>query len=105
MQQIILVQDEPRGPSQLIEVPVPASVVQRVNFPDIQQLRSIVNQVIVIKAIRLITGEVLTNGPITGLTNAAVAELQKISLVIYCEGWEKAQYIPVLTLNDMVLPA
>jgi hypothetical protein len=96
---IILVQDEPRGPSQLIEVPV--TVAQsRIPFPDIQQLRSLVNQNIIIKQMRLITLDVLTNGVITGFANAPVAELQKITLLLYCEGWEKGQYIPILTLND-----
>lgn len=102
---VLLVQEEPRGPSQLIEVPVATNGVTRVNFPDIQQLRDLANQRIVIKAIRLITADILTNGMISGSTTAAVAELQKMALVIYCEGWEKAQYIPVLTLNDVTLPA
>lgn len=102
--QIIFVQEEPRGPSQLIEVPVTAGQ-QRVNFPDVQQLRSLVNQTIIVKEIRLITADVLVQGPITGLGASPVTELQKISLVIYCEGWEKAQYLPILILNDMALAA
>lgn len=105
MNQNILVLQEPRGASQLIEVPVTAAGLQRVQFPDVQQLRSLANQVIIIKEIRLITIDVLTNGPITGLAAAAITELQKLSLVIYCEGWEKAQYLPVLVLNDMSVPA
>lgn len=99
--QIILFQDEPRGPSQLIEVPVKAQVLSRVTFPDIQQLRSQVGQVIIIKALRLITDDVLPTAPTIGGANAPFTELQKISLVIYCEGWEKGQLIPILTLNDM----
>lgn len=101
---VLLVQEEPRGPSQLIEVPVPTNGVQRVNFPDIQQLRDLINQRIVIKAIRLITANVLTNGIISGSVTAPVTELQKMAIVLYCEGWEKAQYIPVLTLNDVTVP-
>lgn len=101
MNEIILVQEEPRGPSQLIEVPVPAQVVTTVNFPDIQQLRSQVGQRIIIKAIRLITPKVLTTGPTLSIANATLAELRKISLIIYCEGWEKGQLIPALTLNDV----
>lgn len=103
MEKLIFLQDEPRGPSQLIEVPVTLAGQQRVNFPDQQQLRSTTTQRIVVKAIRLITPDVLTNAPLTGNVNAPITELQKISLVIYCEGWEKAQYIPILTLNDMQL--
>src|ERR1700690_2654698 len=97
---IILVQDEPRGPSQLIEIPVTVTGQSRIAFPDIQQLRSLVNQNIIIKQMRLITKEILTNGTITGFVNAPVTELQKIALLIYCEGWEKGQYIPILTLSD-----
>jgi hypothetical protein len=100
---IILVQDEPRGPSQLVEIPV--TVAQsRIAFPDIQQLRALVNQNIIIKQMRLITLEVLTNGVITGYPNAPITELQKITLLLYCEGWEKGQYIPILTLNDTTIP-
>jgi hypothetical protein len=102
--QIILVQEEPRGPSQLIEVPVPTNGKGSIPFPDIQQLRSLTTQRIIIKAMRLITADTLTNGPLTGAVAAPVAELQKISLIIYCEGWQKAQYLPILTLNDMTLP-
>lgn len=98
---IVLVQDEPRGPSQLIEVQVTTNGRQRVPFPDVDQLRSTGTQRIIVKQIRLITDIVLTNGPISGLVAAPLAELQKMSLVIYCEGWEKAQYLPLLVLNDL----
>lgn len=95
-----LVQEEPRGPSQLIEIPVPALAVQRVQIPDIQQLRSQVGQTIIIKALRLIPASILTNAPTVGGINAPLTELVKISLVLYCEGWEKGQLIPILTLCD-----
>jgi hypothetical protein len=98
---VVLIQEEPRGPSQLIELPVTVNGVARVQFPDIQQLRSDQTQQIVIKKMRLITLDVLTNGIISGLANAPVTELQKISVVLYSEGWEKGQLIPVLTMNDM----
>lgn len=100
----IIFRQEPRGPSQLVEVDVLSNGRQRVPFPDIAQLRSTTEMKIVIKAMRLITADVLTNSMISGNVTAPVAELQKISLVIYCEGWEKAQFIPILTLNDMALP-
>ena len=102
--QTILVKEEPNGPSQLIEVPVPTAGQQRVNFPDIQQLRSMANQKIIIKGIDLVLAQVLSNGPITGLATAPLAELAKLSLVIYCEGWEKAQFLPILLLNSMAVP-
>ncbi len=97
---MILIQEEPRGPSQLIEIPIPAQVISKQVLPDIQQLRSQVGQVIIIKALRLIPATLLTNAPTVGTVNAPLAELQKISLVLYCEGWEKAQLIPILTLVD-----
>jgi len=101
---VVLVQEEPRLPSQTIEVIVSANGKSKFPFPDIQQLKNTTDQKIIIKAIRLITADVLTNGIISGNANAPVGELQKISLVLYAEGWEKGQYIPVLTLNDMTYP-
>jgi hypothetical protein len=100
-QNIILVQEEPRGASQLVEVPVGANGLTRINFPDIQQLRSQVGQTIIIKWIRLITAKVLTNAPTVGGVVAPIAELRKVSVTLYSEGWERGQLIPLLTLNDV----
>lgn len=102
MSQQVIVQDEPRGPSILIEVNVPNNGQQRVAFPDISQLRSTVDQRIVIKGLRLISPEVLTNGILSGNPTAPPAELAKMAITIYAEGWEKGQSIPILSLNDMV---
>jgi len=99
--QKIIVQEEPRGPSILIEVNVPTNGQQRVAFPDISQLRSTVYQSIIIKGLRLITSEVLTNGVISPFPTAPATELAKMTVTIYAEGWEKGQTIPLLTLNDM----
>src|SRR5882672_4256197 len=99
-ERIILVQEEPRGPSQLIEIPVPAQVISKLLLPDIQQLRSQVGQIIIIKALRVIPDVVLVTAPTIGGPNAPLTELQKLSLVLYCEGWEKGQLIPLLTLVD-----
>lgn len=101
---MIIFQDEPRGPSMLVEIPVLANGVQRVKVPPQDQLRSDEDQRVVIKSIRLVSEEVLTNGILTNAATAPVAELQKIALTLYCEGWEKGQYIPILSLNDMALP-
>jgi hypothetical protein len=98
--QVIVFMDEPRGPSQLIEIPVTAGS-QRITIPDQQQLRSTVDTKVILKAVRLITLATLSDGIITNLPNAPVADLQKMALVIKAEGWEKGQYIPVLTLNDV----
>ena len=97
----MLVQEEPRGPSVLIEVNVPTNGAQRVNFPDISQLRSTTDLRIILKGLRLISNEVLTNGMISPFVNAPATELAKIAVVIYAEGWEKGQSIPILSLNDM----
>ena len=96
----ILVQEEPRGPSVLFEVPIVANL-QRQPLPDVQQLRSQLNQTIIIKAIRLISAKVLSNGITVAGTNAVITELRKMVLTLYSEGWEKGQYIPVLSLVDI----
>jgi hypothetical protein len=105
MNETLLVQEEPRGPSQLYEIQVTANGQTRIPLPDVQQLRSQEGQRVIIKGIRLITPEVLARGPLSGLVTAPLAELQKISLTLYCEGWEKGQLIPLLTMNDMATPA
>lgn len=104
MDNTIIFRQEPRGPSQLVEVDVVAAGRQRVPFPDIAQLRSTTDMKIVIKAMRFITPDVLVNSMVSGNVACPIAEAQKISLVIYCEGWEKAQFLPLLTLNDTSLP-
>lgn len=105
--QTILVQEEPRGPSVIIEIPVNLNGSQRVPIPDVQQLRSTTNLRIVVKGLRLIPSAVLPNGVISSAINAPDSELQKMTLTIYAEGWEKGQTIPMLTFNDFqntVLP-
>lgn len=99
--QNVIVQTEPRGPSVLIEVNVQNNGSQRVPFPDISQLRSTTDLKIVIKGMRLISSNVLTNGVISANTTAPDSELQKMSITLYAEGWEKGQTIPLVTLNDM----
>jgi hypothetical protein len=99
--QVYLVQEEPRDASQLVEIPVTANGLTRVPIPDQQQLRSLVDRTVVIKGIRLISTDVLTNAPLTGGINAPTTELVKISLVLYSMGWERGQLIPLLLLNDI----
>ncbi len=98
--QIILVNEEPLGPWQLIEIPVTQDGVQKVPLPDVQQLRSTTGQTIIIKGMRLVTPKVLTNGMTVQGTNAPVTELQKMSLVVFAEEWQKGQMMPLLFLND-----
>lgn len=97
---IMVIQEEPRGPSQLIEIPVPAQVVSQVQLPTIQNLQNQTDQIIIIKAMRIIPNTVLANGPVQGFTNAVLTEIQKASLVIYSQGWIKGQLIPLGTLID-----
>ena len=104
MREVVFLQDEPRGPSITIEIPVLANGRGRVPLPDVAQLRSTTDQRIIIKTIRLITADVLTNAPLLGNVNAPLAELQKMTLTIYAEGWEKGQSIPLLPLNDVSTP-
>lgn len=98
--QNILVQEEPRGPSQLLEVAVPAAIVSNVVLPVIQNLQNQTDQIVIIKALRLIPDTVLVTAPTLGGPNATLAELQKISLVLYSQEWLKGQLIPLLTLVD-----
>jgi hypothetical protein len=100
----VIFQEEPRGPSVTVEVLVPADGLQRVPFPDVQQLRSTPDRIIVLKAMRLITDEVLTNGILKAGPIAPLTELQKMSLTLYCDGWEKMSNMPILPLNDTASP-
>lgn len=104
---ILFVQEEPRGASELMEVAVPAQVpgVTKQRLPDQQDLRSTVNEVVVVKSIRVITADVLAISPLLGLTVAPLTELQKMSLTLYSDGWEKGQLIPVLSLVDIFTEA
>jgi len=97
---IFMVQDEPRGPSQLIEVPVTIAGTTKLVLPVIQNLQNQVDITVVIKALRVIPDTVLALAPTQGGINAPLAELQKMSLVLYSEEWEKGQLIPLLTLVD-----
>lgn len=105
MEKIILVQEEPRGPSILVEVPVLTNGQGRVTLPDVPQLRNTTDQIIIIKAMRIITADTLSRAPIGGQVAAPLAELQKLSIILYAEGWEKGQNIPLLVLNDVATPA
>lgn len=105
MDKIILVQEEPRGPSILIEIPVLTDGKGKVTFPDVPQLRNTTLQTVIIKAIRLVTSDLLTNAPINGNVAIPLAEAKKISIILYAEGWEKGQNIPLLVLNDVATPA
>jgi len=100
IERMVLVQEEPRGPSQLIEIPVITNGLGQIQIPQLQNLQNDTDQKVIIKAMRCIPPTVLTNAPNSGNAVAPLTELQKISLVLYCEGWIKGQNIPILTLVD-----
>lgn len=97
---IFMVQDEPRGPSQLIEVNVPVVGTTKQLLPVIQNLQNQVDVNVVLKVLRVIPDTVLPLAPTLGGINAPLTELQKMCLVIYSEEWEKGQLIPLCTLID-----
>jgi hypothetical protein len=99
-QSLFLLQDEPRGASQLIEVLIPAVGTARQLLPVIQNLQSQTNVDVILKAFRLIPPTVLTNAPTLTGVNAPLTELVKMSLVLYSEEWEKGTLIPLCTLID-----
>lgn len=98
---VIILNEEPRGPSQIIEIPVSAGATSPIKFPQTQELMSDDTKTIIIKGMRVITDKVLTDAPLTGGPVAPLTELVKLSVVIYAEGWLKGQMIPILTLNDV----
>lgn len=98
---VIMLQEEPRGPSTTIEIDVTANGQQRIPLPDVAQLRSTQDQKIIVKWVRLITDEMLVRSFLSGNVTAPATELQKMGLTIYAEGWEKGQTIPVFTFNDL----
>lgn len=100
MDDVMLIQEEPRGPSILVEVPI-TDTRQKVQLPDVQELRSTTATTIIIKAIRLLTIKVLANGIISNLPNAPLTEMINATLTLYSQGWLKGQNIPILVLNDV----
>lgn len=96
-----LIMQEPRGASEIIEIPIASGASGSVTLPDVPQLRNQGSEVVIIKSIRLITAKVLTNAPTLGTAVTPLADLRKLSLILYSEGWEKGHLIPVLTLNDV----
>lgn len=88
----------------LMEVIVDTNGQAKVTLPVLATLRNDTTQNIVIKGINLITAEVLARAPVKGSVNAPLAELQKMTLVLYSQGWLKGLNIPVLRLNDQATP-
>lgn len=99
---VILVQEEPRGPSMLVQRDIVAGDTN-VSFKDVPELRNSDTKRTIIKSIRLIVPGV-TVGPLNvGTVLAPLTELQKMYLSIYCEQWIKAQAVPILEFNDIFI--
>lgn len=97
--QMLLIQEEPRGASMLIETLVtPGQTI--VTLPVVQELTSDTTQRVIIKAIRLITVAELTIAPVAGNPNAPLTELQKIVFQMYSQGWLKGNNVPLLGFNN-----
>lgn len=101
MNNTILVKEQPIDNFTIVEIPVTANGLTKVAIPDQPMLKSYSGHKVRVKGIRTITAKVLSNSVVNGNTVAARAELLKASLVLYCEGWEKEQYVPLLMLNPI----
>lgn len=97
----VIIPEAPRGASQLIEIPVATNGQGKIPLPVVQQLQNDTTQKVIIKALRLVTVDVLSTAPTLGGANAPLTELVKMTLTLYSEGWEKGQLIPILLLNDV----
>jgi hypothetical protein len=97
----LLIKEQPVNNWTMVEVPVTANGLTKVAIPDQPMLKSYSDHHVVIRSIRNISAKVLTNAPLSGNAVAARAEQIKATLVLYCSGWEKEQYIPLLMLNPV----
>jgi hypothetical protein len=102
MDQTVLVQTEPLYMWQLVEIPVNSDGLQKIQLPDVQQLRSMIGlDTVIIKGMYLVTPKVLGFGVNTPGTNAPLTELRKMTLTVFSEGWQRGQIVPLLFLNSM----
>jgi hypothetical protein len=100
-QERVLIQAQPINNYTTVEVPVTANGLSRIAIPDQLMLKSYPGHQVVIKAIELISVKVLTRAMLNAMANAPLAEVVKAALVLYCEGWEKVQYLPLARLNPV----
>ena len=100
-QEKVLIQSQPINNYTTVEIPVTANGLTRIAIPDQLMLKSYPGHTVVIKAIELISVKVLTRALLNAMANAPLAEVIKAALVLYCEGWEKVQYLPLARLNPV----
>jgi len=98
---LVLLIEEPMGPSQLIEIPITANTAIPAKWPLTQELLSDEDKTIVVKGIRWISDKVAATTP-GGFTNCPLAEAQNIYVQIWAEGWTKGNMIPLIIFNDIV---
>lgn len=90
-----------QSPYQLVSQVV-TTTGQTVNLTDQPQLRNTQDQRIKIKMIEIITTDCLTFDPNnTGIAISPNAELQKATLVLYDNGWNKVYQLPLMMLNHL----
>lgn len=99
---VIVVQEEPRGPSMLVQVAVAAGQGE-VSFKTVPELLNSPSKRVIIKGIRVVVPGLVVAPADVGTVLAPLTELQKMYLNIYCEGWQKAQLTPILTFNDVFI--
>lgn len=97
---MVLVQEEPRGASMLIEIPCTQNGLTELTLPLIQQLQTDPKQIVVVQGLRLVPIGELNNAPSSGNALAPLTELQKMTLMLYSQGWQKGYKIPILALNN-----
>jgi hypothetical protein len=93
----VLIQSEPIKNWTLIETVI-AVGDRRIPIQDQPMLRSTSGHKVVIKSIELITVKQLPNGVLNAGANISRADLIKTVLVLYSNGWEQVQYIPLARL-------
>ncbi len=98
---VILVQEEPISCFDIIETIIDGNGLYSFNLEENQQLRSDVDQTVIVKGIRVTIPGKLTNGPISGKPIAPLSELKKITVTLYAGGWQRIHNMPILDWNDV----
>lgn len=93
----MLIQSQPIRNWTLIETAI-AVGNNRIAIQDQPMLKSYAGHRVVIKSLELITAKALTNGVNVNGATITRADIIKMVLVLYCEGWEQVQYIPLSRL-------
>jgi len=93
----MLIQSQPIKNWTLVETVIAVGNT-RIPIQDQPMLKSYAGHKVVIKGIELITAKGLTHGVLNSAANITRADLIKTVLVLYCNGWEQVQYLPLSRL-------